>query len=64
MSKTAEENAAEQESPHTPMTWEEFMSALRKLPQKALPETSASIIRELRGPLPDDDPDFVNVDRH
>jgi hypothetical protein len=60
MGTTAEENTREQE----PMTWEEFMSALRQLPPKALPETSASIIRELRGPLPEDDPDFVNVDRH
>lgn len=48
----------------TPMTWEEFMASLERLPQKCLPETSASIIRDLRGPLPDDDPDFVNGDRH
>jgi hypothetical protein len=39
---------------------EEWLAYVRRLPKANLPEgwSSAEIIRELRGPLPDDDPDF------
>jgi hypothetical protein len=46
------------------LSWDEAMSYVRRLPRNLAPgETSADIIRELRGPLPEDDPDFVNVRR-
>jgi hypothetical protein len=42
------------------LSGEEWLSYLRRLPKPDLPEgwTSADDIRELRGPLPEDDPDF------
>jgi hypothetical protein len=67
MGKTVERRSPasdDEKATSHPMTWEEFMASLQKLPQRLLPETSASIIRELRGPLPDDDPDFLNAERH
>jgi len=48
----------------TPLSWDEAMSYVRRLGLK-MPDgwTSADVIREHRGPLPEDDPDFANVDR-
>ncbi|HEX6085928.1 MAG TPA: hypothetical protein VF266_15455 [Thermoanaerobaculia bacterium] len=42
------------------LTGEELMSFIRRLPKLDLPEnwTSADDIRELRGPLPEDDPEY------
>ena len=39
---------------------EELMSFIRRLPKLDLPDdwTSADDIRELRGPLPEDDPEY------
>jgi hypothetical protein len=51
--------------PGTPLKWEEAMAYVRRMGKK-MPAgwTSADSIRELRGPLPDEDPDFVNAHRH
>jgi hypothetical protein len=46
------------------MTNAEVFGLLRRLPARPSEWTSADVIRELRGPLPEDDPDFANVDRH
>ena len=45
------------------MTPDELMAIIRKMP--GLPEgwSSADYIRELRGPLPEDDPEFPNFIR-
>lgn len=42
------------------LSGEAWLSYVRRLPKPDLPEgwTSADDIRELRGPLPEDDPDF------
>ena len=42
------------------MSGEEWLAYVRRLPKPDLPEgwTSADDIRELRGPLPEDDPAF------
>lgn len=42
------------------MSGEEWLSYIRRLPKLNLPEgwTSADDIREFRGPLPEDDPEF------
>ena len=71
MAKTAEKDEKNQESveqvlaelraiPSNSLSGEEVLSYLRRLPKPNLPEgwTSADDIRELRGPLPEDDPDF------
>ena len=71
MAKTAEETEKEQERleallaelralPPGSLKGEELLSYLQRLPKPNLPEgwTSAEDIRELRGPLPDDDPEF------
>jgi hypothetical protein len=76
MAKTAEEIGRQEDSAEqarrelrelpegTVLTWEHAMSYVRRLGIKMPPGwTSANDIRELRGPLPDDDPDFVNVSR-
>jgi hypothetical protein len=42
---------------------EEVFALLQKLPPRPASWTSADVIRELRGPLPADDPDFADVDR-
>lgn len=46
--------------PANSLSGEEWLSYLQRLPKPDLPEgwTSADDIRELRGPLPEDDPDF------
>ncbi|HET8775864.1 MAG TPA: hypothetical protein VFP80_18850 [Thermoanaerobaculia bacterium] len=46
--------------PANSLSGEELMSYIRRLPKPDLPEgwTSADDIRELRGPLPEDDPVF------
>ncbi len=76
MAKTLERTARDQEAVEqvhrelqalpsgTTLSWDEVMSYVRRIGIK-MPEgwTSADDIRELRGPLPDDDPDFVNVAR-
>ena len=41
--------------PPGPMNWEEMMSYIRRMPKMPAGWTSADIIREYRGPLPDDD---------
>ena len=70
MAKTAEETEREQViaevlaelkalPPERKLTGEEWLALAKRLPKLAdLPEdwTSADDIRELRGPLPDDDP--------
>jgi hypothetical protein len=40
---------------------EEVFALLRRLPRRPASLTSADIIREHRGPLPEDDPDFVDL---
>ena len=48
----------------TTLPWEEIRSYIRRIGIKMPPGwTSAHIIRELRGPLPEDDPLFLNGDR-
>jgi len=42
---------------------DELMSFIRRLPKMPEGWTSADYIRELRGPLPEDDPDFPPHDR-
>lgn len=37
------------------MTWDEAMSYIRRMPKMPAGWTSADIIREYRGPLPNDD---------
>lgn len=71
MAKAAEKDEKDQESveqvlaelraiPSNSLSGEEVVAYLRRLPKPKLPEgwTSADDIRELRGPLPEDDPDF------
>jgi len=47
-----------------PPTNAEILDILARMPPR-VPHgwTSAELIRELRGPLPEDDPEFANVDR-
>jgi hypothetical protein len=40
---------------------EEMFALLQRLPRLPSNATSAQIIRDLRGPLPEDDPDFVDL---
>jgi hypothetical protein len=42
-----------------PLTFDEWLALRRRLPKIEMPEgwSSADDIRELRGPLPEDDPD-------
>ena len=49
--------------PGQTLTRQELVALLRRMP--GLPEgwSSAEYIRELRGPLPEDDPDFPHDDR-
>jgi hypothetical protein len=71
MAKTAQKDEKGQESaeqllaelraiPSNSLSGEEWLSYVRRLPKPVLPDgwTSADDIRELRGPLPEDDPDF------
>jgi hypothetical protein len=46
--------------PSNSLSGEEWLAYVRRLPKPDLPEgwTSADDIREFRGPLPEDDPDF------
>jgi hypothetical protein len=41
-----------------PMSADEWASYLQRIPQRDDNWSSADLIRELRGPLPADDPDF------
>lgn len=72
MAKTAEKTydmtrqdvARELEARRGTLSNEEIFALLRRMPPMVPPGwSSADIIRELRGPLPEDDPDFHNVDR-
>jgi hypothetical protein len=72
MAKTAEKTydltwqdlARELDARSSPWTNEELFALLRRVPPLMPPGwSSADDIRELRGPLPEDDPDFPNVDR-
>jgi hypothetical protein len=47
------------------LTPEELMSVIRRMPKMPEGWTSADYIREMRGPLPEDDPEFQRniVDR-
>jgi len=50
--------------PGATLSDEAFMTLLRKLPKvESGGLSSAEIIRELRGPLPEDDPDFQRKHR-
>ena len=73
MAKTAEKTydmtirdvARELEARRGTLTNEEIFALLRRAPPLMPPgSSSADDIRELRGPLPEDDPDFHNVDRY
>ena len=77
MAKTAEEMGRQQETAEqarrelralpegTMLSWKDAMAYVRRLGIKMPPGwTSAGDIRELRGPLPDNDSDLVNVSRH
>jgi hypothetical protein len=46
--------------PGKPLTGDELMSFIRRLPKLDLPDdwTSADDIRDFRGPLPEDDPEY------
>jgi hypothetical protein len=66
MGKTAEKTERDQEvvrdilrdleaRSQEPMTWDEAMSYIRRMPKMPAGWTSADIIREYRGPLPDYD---------
>jgi hypothetical protein len=50
--------------PEQMLTRQALVALLRRMP--GIPEgwSSAEYIRELRGPLPEDDPDFPSDDRH
>jgi hypothetical protein len=45
------------------LTWNEVMGFIRRLPKMPRGWTSADDIRELRGPLPEDDPELGRSDR-
>ncbi len=46
-------------APGATLTDEAFLSLLRRLPKvESVGPSSAEIIRELRGPLPEDDPEY------
>lgn len=45
-------------SPDAELTREQILAYLERLPGRSNDFTSADVIRELRGPLPEDDPDF------
>ena len=51
-----EEIAAELKAKQGRMTAEEWISVFRRLPKSEF--SSAEYIRELRGPLPEDDPEY------
>lgn len=75
MAKTAEGATRDQEAveqvrrelaalpPGTKLSNEELIALIDRLPRRPSSWTSADVIREHRGPLPEDDPDFANVDR-
>jgi hypothetical protein len=44
--------------PGAKLTNEEVIAFVRRLPQRPSDWTSADVIRELRGPLPEDDPEY------
>lgn len=59
--QSVEEVLAELEAmPPGSLSGEELLAYVRRLPKPKLPPgwTSAEVIRELRGPLPEDDPEF------
>ncbi len=70
MAKTLERTVQEDEAvrqvlrelqalpPGTTLTHEEVIAYVRRLPRRPNDWTSADVIRELRGPLPEDDPEF------
>ncbi len=69
MGKTIEEQERESAAqilaelealPPGSLTGEQWLSFVRRLPKPDLPEgwSSADDIRELRGPLPEDDPEY------
>lgn len=77
MTKTLEEKDKERENadqllaelralPSGSLSGEKLLSYVRRLPKPDLPEgwTSADDIRQLRGPLPEDDPDFQRYIRN
>jgi hypothetical protein len=49
--------------PGTKLSNEELFALLDRLPRRPSDWTSADVIREHRGPLPENDPDFADVDR-
>jgi hypothetical protein len=72
MGKTAQERTKEEiiaevrrelQAGRGKLTNAEIFDLLARIPRNPNVGSSADIIRELRGPLPDDDPDFKNVDR-
>lgn len=73
MAKTAEEATREEkameevlrelEARRGTLTNGEIFDLLARIPRRPDNWSSADVIRELRGPLPEDDPDFKNVDR-
>jgi hypothetical protein len=44
--------------PGTTLTNEEVLAFITRLPRRPSSWTSADVIREMRGPLPDDDPEY------
>jgi hypothetical protein len=46
----------------TKLTNEQVLAFVERLPRRLDTWTSADVIRELRGPLPEDDPFFKNAD--
>jgi hypothetical protein len=60
---TMKELLRELEARKGTLTNEDVFGLLRRLPRRPSSWSAADDIRELRGPLPEDDPDFVNVDR-
>ncbi|HYC93835.1 MAG TPA: hypothetical protein VEO54_31830 [Thermoanaerobaculia bacterium] len=49
--------------PGQKLTREELVALLRRMPPMPPGWSSAEYIRELRGPLPEDDPDYPRDDR-
>jgi hypothetical protein len=70
MAKTAERDERSQEgvrevlaelralSPDAKLNREQILAYLDRMPPRSSDFTSADVIRELRGPLPDDDPQY------
>ncbi|HEV7766905.1 MAG TPA: hypothetical protein VGQ76_18035 [Thermoanaerobaculia bacterium] len=60
---TAKDVLRELEARSGTLTNADIFDLLAHLPRKPSSWSSADVIRELRGPLPEDDPDFADVDR-